>query len=264
MKMKMKFEVLAGDSIESKSNTYRPPVYASLITACLSFILSAISDFFCFVQLLSTNNTNSLFWERGFWKDSINNLPVLVGLMLAFDAAPLYIGYMLCIKSIRQDCKDYHKNDVLDKAFVFSIIAFVLGIITNFILRLREWDGIEFWCWIRGMHAIKACNLKLIAMCFIPLITSLMSLTVGCLTFDPLQFDLNRISKKLAELRVQRVRLKEYIKKYETSDGKYEETPDLALASKDDDNPDIAKINKWGEMMKHELDLYIAEEKNRK
>ena len=47
-----------------------------------------------------------------------------------------------------------------------------------------------------------------ITMCILPVITSLVNLVIGCLTFDPLLFDLSRIEKKLRVLTVKKRQLK--------------------------------------------------------
>ena len=73
-----------------------------------------------------------------------------------------------------------------------------------------------------------------VLMCLLPIITSLMSLVIGCLTFDPLQFDLLKLSKKLAKLKQRRQHIKANLEEFndENTLKKMLETNEMALYQK--------------------------------
>lgn len=262
----MEINISTKIAAQSEAKTYKPNIYSKLPTAFAFFILSFISDFFCFTQLLPANGINIAdypFWTQGFWGICGENAPILVGLMLAFDAAPMYIGYLLCIKSVRKEYGSKLTNEKLtNAAMVFSSAAFFIGIIINFLLRIRHWQVAVTVNDSALMSDMAQNNLKVIAMCLIPLVTSLMSLTVGCLSFDPLLLDFKRISKKLSKLYEQKLKLEEYIRQYEDENG-YKTIPDITVTSAKSDAPKMELLDQWSEMMKQELQLCVEEAKKK-
>ena len=164
----------------------------------------------------------------------------VAGLAAAFEVAPLYMGYALCLKF--HNLGERIRNYVLG----FSMAAFLLGVQVNFYFRFLTFfdqflpdivacvERAGFW---ERLHAMplselfeKVC-LKLVQIytnlgsakgyeegtaklvvsftetvtfSLIPVITSLINLTIGCLAFDPLYADVARLSKKLAKLRARK------------------------------------------------------------
>lgn len=125
-------------------------------------------------------------------------------LAVAFEGAPLYIGYSICLKCYRLG-KRIH-NWVLG----FSCSACILGIISNIIFRVKTMDV----AYNNSPTMFSIRQPLTVLMCILPIITSLMSLVVGCLTFDPLQFDLLKLSRKLAKLKRRRQQIKAFLEEF--------------------------------------------------
>ena len=58
-----------------------------------------------------------------------------------------------------------------------------------------------------------------VLMSLLPVITSLVNLTIGCLSFDPLLFDLMRISKKLNKLKIREQQITAYLQEFMDESG---------------------------------------------
>lgn len=163
---------------------------------------------------------------------ALSILPI-AGLAAAFEVAPLYMGYAMCLEF--HDFGERIRKPVLG----FSMAAFLLGVAVNYCFRFltfagqflpdivdyakqfdiseiaRSMSAGEFlekavWKLIR-IYADLAKEKELtvtlggtIIFSLVPVITSLINLTIGCLAFDPLYADVVRLSKKLAELRARK------------------------------------------------------------
>lgn len=110
-----------------------------------------------------------------------NLIPIIIlGLSVAFEAAPLYIGYSICLYA-------YEFGERIRKwVLIFSSTSFVMGIIANTAFRIID---------------IKETAGTAIVMILLPIITSFMNLAIGCLSFDPLGMDMLRLSKLLRKLK---------------------------------------------------------------
>lgn len=134
--------------------------------------------------------------------DSLQNrLLIVAAFSVAFELAPLYIGYAICLKSYELD-KKIHKH-----VFRLSTFAFVLGIVANIAYRLLTME----FAYQKMAHLKYALTILLI---ILPIITSLINIVIGCLTFDPLLFELNRLSKRFNQLTLDKKKLEAVISEY--------------------------------------------------
>lgn len=150
-----------------------------------------IIDILGFVQIARLTITDS----------DLNRGVIIAALAVAFEIAPVYIGYALCLKSYGLG-KPIH-NWVLG----FSTLACILGIFGNAYFRYRTMD-IAY-----GFDNSLALPLTVL-MSILPIITSLVNLTLGCLSFDPLLFDLMKLSKKLRKLKIRQQKMKAYLEEF--------------------------------------------------
>lgn len=162
----------------------------------------------------------------------------VAGLLAAFEMAPLYMGYALCLKFHGLGKRDSGEQ-VWKYVLSFSTAAFALGVAVNLCFRFLMFGG-QFLPQIVGQIeeggvpkitqamsvgeflwkvASRLANIyshlktggeltvtlgETIVFSLVPVITSLINLTIGCLAFDPLYADVTRLSKKLARLRAQK------------------------------------------------------------
>lgn len=132
----------------------------------------------------------------------VNKMIIVSAFAVAFEVAPLYIGYALCLKSYNLG-KPIH-NWVL----AFSTISSCLGVIGNIAFRILTMDIAYFEPTLKTTSSLALPMTVL--MCILPVITSLVNLVIGCLSFDPLLFDILRLSKKLRMLRLRKRQLEAY------------------------------------------------------
>lgn len=160
----------------SKAKTW----YTNKNISYIGIVVLAIIDIAGFFQAIDGNiNVNVV--QGGL---------IVSGFAIAFEVAPLYIGYALSLK-----CYDFGKR-IHNWVLVFATIACFLGVIGNILFRTltmnnQDGDNLAFT----------------MTMCILPVITSLVNLVIGCLTFDPLLFDLSRIEKKLRVLKIRKRQL---------------------------------------------------------
>lgn len=126
---------------------------------------------------------------------------VVCALAVAFEVAPLYIGYAICLIQYEMG------NKVRKFILLFACISLSLGIVSNCILRFFLLDGFD-----------KKDIAVAITMTLMPIITSCINLVVGCLSFDPILFDMKRLSKEIRELKMQKYRLEAVQKELENND----------------------------------------------
>lgn len=170
--------------------------YTSKYINIPALIILAIIDIVGFVQIMNLTVSESL----------PSRIIITSALAIAFDVAPLYIGYALCLKAYKLG-KTIH-NWILG----FSTFACILGIVGNICFRLMTMD-IAYEGPIDGKASELALPLTIL-MCILPIITSLVNLTIGCLTFDPLLFDMLRLSKKLRQLKLRKRQIEAYLEEF--------------------------------------------------
>lgn len=130
-----------------------------------------------------------------------NRYIIIAALAVAFEIAPLYIGYALCLRSYGLG-KSIHKW-----VLGFSTTACMLGIFGNTYFRYKTME-IAY-----GADDPLAWPLTVL-MSLLPIITSLVNLTLGCLSFDPLLFDLMKLSKKLRRLKIRKQKMEAYLEEF--------------------------------------------------
>lgn len=160
------------------------------------FLIFFVIDTLGFNQVLELTIAN----------DPLSRGCITAALAVAFEIAPLYIGYSICLKCYNLG-KRIHKW-----VFIFSCSACILGIIGNIYYRLGTMD-IAYVNKLTG--EVSSIGMPItVLMCLLPVITSLINLVIGCLTFDPLQSDLLQLSKKLAKLELRKQQIKAYLEEF--------------------------------------------------
>lgn len=130
---------------------------------------------------------------------------------VAFEIAPLYIGYVLCLKSY--DLWRPTKNFDLGKFILgLSSSAFFLGIIANSFYRIMTMD-IVYNNPITGETDPISLPMTIV-MIILPIITTFVNVVIGCLSFDPLLFELLRLTKKLRVLKIKKRQLEASLEEY--------------------------------------------------
>lgn len=157
------------------------------------FVLLAI-DISGFYQIVS----NTLFLS------SLMRGVVISGFGVAFEIAPLYIGYALCLQLYSWG--NLKLNNII---FRLSLSAFMLGVISNTIYRVLTIEAAY-----KGYDTEIAIATTVI-MCILPIITSFINLIIGCLAFDPLYIQLIKLSKQIAVLKERERQITAYIYEYE-------------------------------------------------
>lgn len=149
------------------------------------FALTAI-DFIGFEQIASATMAES-FWNR---------VLIVAAFIIAFEVAPLYIGYAMCLKS-------YGFGGRMQKRIYWlSLLPFILGILAN-----------AFYRWHTKDFAYDEPRLGIpmtFLMCILPIITSLVNIVMGCVSFNPLQYDIFKLTKKLRTLQLRKKQLESY------------------------------------------------------
>lgn len=131
----------------------------------------------------------------GFWQIADDTLieytPLkwltVVAFTAAFELAPLYLGYAISLK-----CYNFGKK-IRNVIWKLSLGAFLTGIIVNGVYRFMTKDVLNTTGSL-GEYAVT------FLMTFLPVITSLVNMVIGCLVFDPLYIDLIKLKKRLSIL----------------------------------------------------------------
>lgn len=143
-------------------------------------------------------------------EDVVSRNMIIAGLAVAFEIAPLYIGYSLCLKCYKLGRRIH--NWVL----LFSTSACILGILGNICYRLKTINIVYLE---PGMDTVSPVGLPVtILMCMLPVITSLVNLVIGCLLFNPLEFDLLRLAKKRRRLKCCRQQIKADLEEFKNEE----------------------------------------------
>lgn len=174
--------------------------YTSKKMSWFAIILFAVIDVFGFGQITRLTMKESV----------INQAVIIAALAVAFELAPLYIGYALSLKSYGLG-KPIH-NWIL----TFSVAACILGVLGNIYFRFFTKD-IAYNNVVTGETNLIALPLTVL-MSILPIITSFVNMTIGCLSFDPLLFDLMRLSKKLHKLQIRERQITAFLEEYKNED----------------------------------------------
>ena len=152
----------------------------------------------------------------GFWQiaeatmadDALVRFIIVLAFVAPFEIAPLFIGYSISLK-----CYDLG-GKIWNIVLWLSTAAFALGWIGNIIYRVKTMNVAYFY---QSEEFNIALPLTLL-MIILPLVTSLINIVIGCLSFDPLLFDLKRISKRLSVLKAKENQIKAYISEMDDED----------------------------------------------
>ncbi|MCI9094534.1 MAG: hypothetical protein HFF36_12295 [Coprobacillus sp.] len=207
--------------------------YTSQNMSWVAIILFAVIDIFGFGQITRLTMKES----------ALNQAVIIASLAVAFELAPLYIGYALCLKSHGLG-KPIH-NWVLR----FSLAACALGILGNIFFRFFTRD-IAYNNAVTGETNLIALPLTVL-MSILPIITSLVNVTIGCLSFDPLLFDLMRLSKKLQKLQVRERQITAYLEEYKNEDKVKEDI-------QKDEQICYERVREELDMIRTKLNLYVV------
>lgn len=138
------------------------------------------------------------------YESKLSQAIIISAFGVAFEVAPLYIGYSICLK-----CYGW-ENPTLNKLiFIFSTTACFLGVIANTIYRALTME--EAYADSEGKIGLAMT----IVMCILPVITSLINLVIGCLAFDPLYLHLLKLAKELRVLKMKKRQYTAYLKEYD-------------------------------------------------
>lgn len=190
-------------SVESKlleSTQKAHAWYTSKKFSVLALLALIVIDVAGFLQI-----TNLTLEESPMAK-----LLIVSAFAVAFEIAPTYIGYALDLKCYKLG-KAIH-NWIL----VFSITACILGIIANTVFRILTMN-LAYVNAVTGETSEVALPLTIV-MCVLPVITSLINLVIGCLSFDPLLFDKLRLTKKVRLMEERKRQIEAYIEELDTDD----------------------------------------------
>ena len=157
---------------------------------------------FAVIDILGFKQIMNLTMEENPW----NRFIITSALAVAYEIAPLYIGYSICLK-----CYGFGKR-IHNWVLLFSCCSCILGIIGNIYFRFSTLNN-AYLNRITGIVDENGLPLTVL-MCILPIITSLVNLVMGCLTFDPLQFDLARLSKKLAKLKLRKQQMNAFLEEF--------------------------------------------------
>lgn len=184
--------------------------------------LSAEGNFFNSIRNINTWYTNNKFTIpvllaaagidiSGFYQaissmsyeQAYVRIIIIAAFVIAFELAPLYVGYAMCLKAY-----DLGKR-IRKKVFYFSLASFILGTLANTYFRLAMLEINKL------SDDFNPSNTPFtVLMIILPLMTSLMNFAIGCLSFDPLLFDLKRLAKRLGNLKSSKRRCEAELEKY--------------------------------------------------
>lgn len=199
--LKSNFNYLAEKQIEkcvTKSFGNLHTWYINQKYGVVMLIMLFIIDIAGFYQIIS----NTLY-EEGLIRGVI-----ISGFGVAFELAPLYIGYTLCLIFYNWAIQRFNKLMLF-----FSVVACMLGIVANTAYRFLT-IGAAYSDDIEPETALAIT----ITMCILPIITSLINLVIGCLAFDPLYIHLVKLSKQISVLQIRERKLKAFLEEYKSDD----------------------------------------------
>ena len=160
----------------------RPAWYTSLPFSIAALVIMLSIDITGFYQTMEALSGSYI----------VNKIIIVSALGVAFEGAPLYVGYVLCVKSYGIE-KPIHKY-----VFWLALIACVLGVAANITFRFL----------LLTDQGDELLTLPFtIIMCVFPIITSLVNLVIGCLSFDPVLSEMQHMSKRLGKLYYKRRKL---------------------------------------------------------
>lgn len=177
------------DNVRAVRTWYTNQKFSWIAVAGLSVI-----DIMGFLQVAQKTMSDNLF----------SRIIVIAAFAVAFEIAPLYIGYVLCLKSYDL-WRQSEKFDLGKFILILATSSFILGVIANSIYRFMTMDVAYKSRIDNSIHAIALP--MTIVMVILPIITSFVNIIIGCLSFDPLLFELLHLRKKLRVLKVRKRQL---------------------------------------------------------
>ena len=170
--------------------------YTSKFTAAPAIAILAFIDIIGFKQIIDLTVVES----------NASRFAITASLTIAFDFASLYLGYALCLKC-------YHLGRLIHNWVLgLSLTACILGIITNIAFRILTMN-IAYINPTTGDVSETGLPIT-IFMCVSPIITSLVSIIIGCLTLNPLEFELLQRSKKIARMQFRKEQITACLAEY--------------------------------------------------
>ena len=184
-------------TIRSAQAWHSSPAFSWIILGILTFI-----DVFGFYQIASVTMTDN----------PLVRIVIVAGFTASFEFAPLYIGCSIALKTY-----DLGKK-VHNLVFWLSIAAFALGFLINAVYRFLTMDIAYYELDITGEKHTMAIAFPLsLLLSILPLITSLINMVVGILSYDPVLFDIIKIEKRIAVLNEKKRRIDAAIKELQDS-----------------------------------------------
>lgn len=195
------------------------PWYTKTPVSVAALLILAMIDLGGFIQGIMSfpndfNTTSSL-------ETIINKLALIIlvaGFVVAFEGTTIYMAYAFSLKLYHYDRFALRRiNSGTSKASFsklistsslgwFCFFAFVLGVIANIIFRIGTMDGKAFF--EESSLVVTRDGAIAIVLVILPIITSILNFVIGCFSFDPILFELNHLSKKLAKTEANIERLK--------------------------------------------------------
>lgn len=144
---------------------------------------------------------------------------MLIGFTAAFEGATIYMAYAFSIKLYNYDkcaLKRINNPQSVFSKFVstsslgwISFICFLLGVVANTIFRIGLY---YFNISNTSENSLKKIGITadafvtkertlMIVMIVLPIVTSILNFVISCFSFDPLLFEMNNLSKKIAEIK---------------------------------------------------------------
>lgn len=168
-------------TVRSVHTWYTNPTFGLVFLALL-----ALMDIFGFLQIARATLPT----------DSTTRLMVVSGFTASFEFAPMYMGYVISLKA-------YGLGRPIQKSmFWLAFAASVIGAALNGTYRIMTMD-IAYTIASQTGQEITTDPIALpmtVLLTVMPIITSLVNMVVGCLSYDPLLFDIIRIKRKIAVL----------------------------------------------------------------
>lgn len=169
--------------------------YTSRWFSVVALIFLLVIDIAGFYQITSTT----------LYESTLSQVIIISAFGIAFEVAPLYIGYSICLK-----CYGWENPTLNRLIFIFSTTACFFGVIANTVYRVLTMG--EAYAESEGKIGLAMT----IVMCVLPVVTSLINLTIGCLAFDPLYLHLLKLAKELRVLKMKKRQYTAYLKEYDT------------------------------------------------
>ncbi len=167
------------------------------------FLLAAI-DIAAFTQAVSSDLSSGL----------AGRALVVSAFTASFELAPLYIGYTMSLKYYESLCHIIPPK-LRDKIFGLALLAFILGILSHTAFRVLSLLSTE-------LFTESSINFMAIALMIVfvtlPIITSILNIIIGCLSFNPFFLRKVTLKKKLCNIQRDLHLLESNLKQFEQED----------------------------------------------